>query len=203
MNILSSHSNIRLYTKSNIIFSGEATATLSLTHQPPTTGSFLRVKVSDGTNNSGTVVMNGTEILTFTTVDWQISGSSYTPTVVITTTGFIDEATKPTIEIQSVDMAGNPITWSTYTEYPCQFWTENPSSFADAMMTAQGLTARTVYRVRMDIENDIPVGTISMGQEFTIEGLSNNLIIWSDPTYHYQLGTDLINYMEFKAVMKK
>ena len=198
MKPLSSHAWITLYTKSNTIYSGAALDNITLTHQPPATGAFLKISVSGGTNNTGNVIINGSESIEFTGADWKISATAYSPTITITTTGFSGEAVIPTLTITSVDMAGNPITWSTSASYVCEFRRDTPSSFTDAILQSQGLSSPTVYRVRMDYECDV-----ALGQEFTIDGITGVFIVWNEPLYHMQLGTDLVDYIEFKASLRR
>jgi len=199
MKPLDSFNTIHLSTKTNIIFNGVAANTLAGFLQPPTDGSYMKVTVSGGTNNTGTVTFNTTtETLTFTAADWQISSNKYTTLSAITTSGLANETVKPTVKIEAVDMAGSPINWSSSASYPCQFFIIKNSQFARAQLGAQGLKAPSYYRVRIAYEVEIYIG-----QEFTIDGQLQTYIIWEEPIRHMQLGTDLVDYIEFVATIKK
>lgn len=199
MKPLDSYNNINLATKTNILFTGVAAATLTGVSTPPTGGSYLKVAISGGTSNTGTVTINGTEVLTFAKADWKMTSGKYTTALTITTSGLADETTKPTITITAVDLAGSPINWSTTTSIPGEFTIIKPSRYAMAMLQAQGLKAPSFYKVKLDVIVDT---VITIGQTFTVDGLTSTYVVWGEPTYHFQQGTDLIDSIEFTASMK-
>jgi len=192
MKPLASHGRMILFVPSNIIFYGVSTPTLSIAHQPPAEGAFLRVEVSGGTANTGNIVINTTETLTFAGSDWQLTATDYTTITSITTTGLADEATKPTISITSVDIAGNPVSWDTTYEYDVQFMHIPLQSSMVTKLSSEGLSSKTIVKVIVDWDIDIQTG-----QKFMIEHQSGMYIVWSEPKKKFQLGTDLVQATEF------
>lgn len=197
MKPLDSNQNLVLSTKTNLIFSGVAANSITGFNQPPTGGAYMKVTVSGGTDNTGTVTIDG-EVFTFTTADWQIGTVNHTTLTTLTSANLASETTKPTIKIEAVDMAGSPITTKSSTSYPCQFVPRKPSANARALLHAQGITAPSFYRVRLEYD----LQEVGIGQEFTIDGQLQTYIIWEEPIRHFQLGTDLVDYIEFTATIK-
>lgn len=185
----------------NTLFTGTAASTLVLTHAPPTSGAYLKIDVSGGTNNSGTVSLSGTyggenvsETVTFTAARWKISTNQYTTLSNPTTTGLADEATKPTVTITACTVAGVPISWTGTTSYYGVFKRVGIGSYT-AQLVAAGVEAPSIFKVR--IYEDI---TVTQKTRFVVEGQTGTFEVWGAPDYHFQLGTDLINYVEFVAV---
>ena len=93
-----------------------AAVTMSLTRQP-VRESMLQIRVYSGTDNTGTITLNGldkdgiaiSETFTFTTGGYKQSLNLYASIDAngITTTGLADETTKPTIEIKSLGPDGS------------------------------------------------------------------------------------------------
>lgn len=89
---------------------------MSLTRQP-VRESMLQIRIYSGTDNTGTVTLNGldkdgiatSEVLTFTTGGYKQSTNLYASinTNGITTSGLADEVTKPTIEVKSLGPDGS------------------------------------------------------------------------------------------------
>jgi hypothetical protein len=181
-----------LFVSDNVIFDGIAAASITVTHQPPSGGAFLQVKVSGGTENTGSITINETETLTFTGADWQLTANDYTQITSITTTGFADEATKPTILITSVDIAGNPVSWESPYEYDVQFMHIPLQSSMVTKLSSEGLSSKTIVKVIVDWDIDIQTG-----QKFMIEHQAGMYIVWSEPKKKFQLGTDLVQATEF------
>lgn len=185
----------------NTLFTGTAASTLVLTHAPPTSGAYLKIDVSGGTNNSGTVSLSGTyggvdvsETVTFTAARWKISTNQYTTLSNPTTTGLADEATKPTVTITACTVAGVPISWTDTTSHYGIFKRVNIGEYT-AHLVAAGVEAPGIFKVR--IYEDI---TVTQKTRFVVEGQTGTFEVWGAPDYHFQLGTDLINYVEFVAV---
>lgn len=92
-----------------------AAASLTLSRQPPREG-LLRVVVAGGTTGSGTVTITGTvgnvagtsEVLTFTGNGPKTTVKRFSAISAIATSGLADEATVPTVAIQSVGPDGSP-----------------------------------------------------------------------------------------------
>lgn len=195
------HHLITFINDENTLFTGTAASTLVLTHAPPTSGAYLKIDVSGGTNNSGTVSLSGTyggenvsETVTFTAARWKISTNQYTTLSNPTTTGLADEATKPTVTITACTVAGVPISWTGTTSYYGVFKRVGIGSYT-AQLVAAGVEAPSIFKVR--IYEDI---TVTQKTRFVVEGQTGTFEVWGAPDYHFQLGTDLINYVEFVAV---
>ena len=88
-------------TNEDYIANETANDTLVLLRQP-TVGCYLKISVSGGTANTGTVNINGTELFSFSGAGSQISQYTYDEIAYISTTGMVDEATKPTVTVQCV-----------------------------------------------------------------------------------------------------
>lgn len=90
-----------------------ASMSLSTQLQEP---AFVQVTVAGGTTGSGTVLVSGTapggasqsETLTFANNGTQVTAKRYETVTSLTTTGLADEATVPTIAVQSVSADGTP-----------------------------------------------------------------------------------------------
>ena len=195
------HHLITFINDENTLFTGTAASTLVLTHAPPTSGAYLKIDVSGGTNNSGTVSLSGTyggenvsETVTFTAARWKISTNQYATLSNPTTTGLADEATKPTVTITACTVAGVPISWTGTTSYYGVFKRVGIGSYT-AQLVAAGVEAPSIFKVR--IYDDI---TVTQKTRFVVEGQTGTFEVWGAPDYHFQLGTDLINYVEFVAV---
>ena len=199
------HHLITFINDENTLFTGTAASTLVLTHAPPTAGSYLKVDVSGGTNNSGTVSLSGTygggnvsETVTFTAARWKISTNQYATLSNPTTAGLADEATKPTVTITACTVAGVPISWTDTTSYYGVFKRVNIGGYTGgytAQLVAAGVEAPSIFKVR--IYEDI---TVAQKTRFVVEGQTGTFEVWGAPDYHFQLGTDFINYVEFVAV---
>ena len=95
-----------------------ATVSLSLTYQP-VRESLLQVRVFGGTANTGTVTINGivvtspgnttagSETLTFTGAGYQSTAQRFTTVSSITTTGFANESTPPTVVVKATGADGS------------------------------------------------------------------------------------------------
>jgi len=99
-----------------ILDATSAAVAMSLTRQP-VRESMLQIRVYSGTDNTGTVTLNGldkdgiaiSETFTFTTGGYKQSLNLYVSIDAngITTTGLADETTKPIIEIKSLGPDGS------------------------------------------------------------------------------------------------
>lgn len=195
------HHLITFINDENTLFTGTAASTLALTHAPPTAGSYLKIDVAGGTDNSGTVSLSGTygggnvsETVTFTAARWKISTNQYTTLSNPTTTGLADEATKPTVTITACTVAGAPISWTDTTSHHGIFKRVSIGEYT-AQLVAAGVEAPSIFKVRI-YENI----TVTQKTRFVVEGQTGTFEVWGAPDYHFQLGTDLINYVEFVAV---
>lgn len=98
-----------------------AAGALTILHQPPTGGCFIKYYVTGGTTGSGTITVTGTvggvpgvtETISFNGNRWILGSKLFTALSGIVTSGFADEATKPVIRLESVNTGGNPLTWQT------------------------------------------------------------------------------------------
>ena len=115
--------------RSNILLlETTATAAPGVTYQPGIK-SIIQVVIKGGTTGSGTVTVTGTvngvagtsETLTFTANGVRTTVKYFTAVSAVTTTGFVDEATVPTIKIQSVGSDGSPVFFDTtiVSGFPC------------------------------------------------------------------------------------
>jgi len=115
--------------RSNILLlETTATAAPGVTYQPGIK-SIIQVVIKGGTTGSGSVVITGTvggtagtsETLTFTANGVKATINYFTAVSSVTTTGFTDEATVPTIKIQSVGSDGSPVFFDTtiISGFPC------------------------------------------------------------------------------------
>jgi len=195
------HHLITFINDENTLFTGTAASTLALTHAPPTAGSYLKIDVAGGTNNSGTVSLSGTyggenvsETVTFTAARWKISTNQYATLSNPTTAGLADEATKPTVTITACTVAGAPISWTDTTSHYGIFKRVSIGEYT-AQLVATGVEAPSIFKVRI-YENI----TVTQKTRFVVEGQTGTFEVWGAPDYHFQLGTDLINYVEFVAV---
>ncbi len=193
-------------SESNIIANQAATTTLTLLHVPPTGGSYLKVTVSGGTNNSGTVTITGTlsgvaktDTLTWTAARWQISANQYDVITSITTANLANEATKPTVLVESCYQDGTKKTWSSTNTYYGRFKNTAIGSGMSAMLQAisAGQKAVSLFSCTIDTDADINLGDI-----FTVNFQNDSYQVWSEPVRKFQVGTDLVDSISFFATIK-
>lgn len=117
------------------LFSGAAIATLSPISAVPGQDFRLSYEVSGGTANTGTITATGTldgtaktETVTFTAARVRAGTVTFDTVSSITTSGLADEATKPTVVITCIDLAGSPIIKETLTTIYCR-WMAKSSGF--------------------------------------------------------------------------
>lgn len=199
---MSTQNQILLITDDDIIYNGLASTSLTIAHQPPTEGSYLKIDVSGGTSNTGTVVITGEynggsveETVTFTAARWKITTNQFDTITTIVTSGLADEVTPPTLLIQSCNISGAPVSWRSVTAYYGIFQPQKSGIYQQISLMSAGLEAVTLYRVRFDTETDV-----SPKQRFCVIGYTGTFEVSSYPTQHIQLGTDFIDYTEFTAV---
>lgn len=93
----------------------DAAATFTISRQP-SRAARVKVRVYNGTSNTGTVTITGTvdgtagisEVLTFTGTGWQTTTRLFSALSAITSTGLADETTKPKVEATQVGQDGSP-----------------------------------------------------------------------------------------------
>ena len=179
--------------QSNVVCNQVAANSLTILHQP-VSGAYLRVTVSGGTANSGTITINSSEVITFTVAAIKMSTQAYSSLSTLASANLADETTKPTILIESVTQMGEPLGWTDYTFYDCNFYRVGQN--ASVQQYTKGLSATNIYKVK--IEGDVP---ISLSDEFYVDGVAGLWKVQSEPDKVFQLGTDLVDYTEFNAVM--
>jgi hypothetical protein len=198
---------VRIRTKASTIFCGPAATTMVPTHAIPTGGGYLKIDVSGGTNNNGTVTITGAvggtstvETSTFMAARWNITTNSWdagTPT--ITSSGLADEATKPTVVVDVCDAAGNKIEWEITKTYPARMRTVKGFGLSYmAQVKQQGLISPWMYEVFLPGN---PVGVYE-GQEFTVDNISGVFIIFGQIQQHQQIGTNAVDYVTFFATKR-
>jgi hypothetical protein len=207
MSLLGPHHTFTFSKKANTVFSGTAAVSQSTTHQPPSGGSYLKVEISGGTSNNGTVTITGSllgvsksETLTFSAARWYITANQYDAIATngITTSGLADEATKPTILIEACDTGGTAKTWTTNYIYYGIF--NIPKSVSQSIMMnsiASGNVAPVIATCSVDQDADIGLGDL-----FTITGQNGTWQVYSEPTRKFELGTDLVSSIAFYATLK-
>lgn len=188
----------------NILYNSVAAASITPLHNIPTGGSYVKVEVTDGSNNTGTVTIRGSvsgadtsDILTFTGARWYITPHQFDAGALtsITTSGLADEINKPTVKIETVDVSGNPKYWYGVAHYignMIDFGGNNTSGIYTAIAT--GLIGKTLKKVKLYGD-----AAINLGDKFCIINLPGSYRVISDPAQHFQLGTDLIDYTYFIA----
>jgi hypothetical protein len=107
--------HVKLIRRTSLVV---AKTTVAASHTPaiqPSRQTFAKVEITGGTANTGTVTLAGsvggaasTEAFTFTSAGAKIGKKQFTGFSGVTTSGFIDEATKPSIQVQMVDSGGSP-----------------------------------------------------------------------------------------------
>lgn len=109
-----------------LVDAATAAATMTADRQP-SRASLMLVQVSGGTTGSGTVTIAGTvggvadtEAIVFTANGTKRGSKRLTALSGVTTSGFADEATIPTVSVQAVGEDGSPqpTTYSVATDYP-------------------------------------------------------------------------------------
>lgn len=207
MSLLGPHHTFTFSKKANTIFSGTVAASQSATHQPPSGGSYLKVGISGGTSNSGTVTITGslggvskTDTLTFSAARWYITANQYDTIATngITTSGLADEATKPTLLIESCDVSGTPKTWTTnYTYYG--IFNIQKSVSLNIMMNSltTGTAAPAIATCSIDQDADIDLGDL-----FTVGEQNGTWQVYSEPSRKFEIGTDLVSGLSFYATLK-
>lgn len=176
---------LRLLVQSADLVNQIALATLTILHQPPTGGCFIKYYVTGGTTGSGTITVTGTvggvpgvtETITFTGNKWILGSKLFTAISGAVTSGFADEATKPTIRLESVNTGGNPLTWQTESG-PYAVNARRIKSNSQVMRDmAEGRNSQDLYYVQTDEEI-----SATPGQRFTIDEHEGNIFeVWSDP----------------------
>jgi len=194
----------RFTAEDNVIANQAAAATLSLLHQPPSGGSHLKITISGGTANTGTVTVTGTlsgvaktDTLTWTAARYKITTNQYDTISSITTSGLADEATKPTIKVESSDVTGVPKYWtSTSVQYGTliRYLVRND---AEINLINAGQTVKDIFKCKIDGDP-----SLYMNQEFTIDSQNDVYVISTFPKRHFQLSTDYVDYVQFYAVAK-
>jgi hypothetical protein len=198
---------VRIRTKASTIFSGVAATSMVATHVVPTGGGYLKIDVSGGTNNNGTVTITGAvggtstvETSTFTAARWNITTNSWdagTPT--IASANLSNETVPPTVVIDVCDAAGNPIEWETEKTYPARMRTVKGFGLSYmAQVKQQGLISPWMYEVFLPGN---PVG-IYEGQEFTVDKVAGVFIIFGQIQQHQQIGTNIVDYTTFFATKR-
>lgn len=198
---------LKIKTRSSTIFSGVASATMTATHAIPTGGGYLKIDVSGGTANNGTVTITGAvggtstvETSTFTAARWNITTNSWdagTPT--IASANLSNETAVPTVVINVCDAAGNPIEWEVTKTYPARMRTVKGFGLSYmAQVKQQGLIANWMYEVFLPGD---PVG-IYEGQEFTVDKVSGTFIIFGQIQEHQQQSTNMVDYVTFFATKR-
>lgn len=195
---------LRLLVATSDLVNQAAAATLTILHQPPTGGCYIKYYVAGGTAGSGTITVIGTvggvagitEIITFTGNRWILGTKLFTAISGAVTTGLADEATPPTVRLEAVNSGGNPLGWSV--EYgPYAVSARRIKSNSQVMRDmAEGRNSQDLYYIQTDEEGI----DASPGQRFTIDehpGLTFE--VWSDQQNVPVVSGDVILKREFYA----
>ncbi len=196
---------LRISTASAVLVEAQAAASIPITHQP-TRACYLKVTVSGGQANTGTVTPSGTldgvaaiEILDFSEARSLLSTNQYDHLDPLVTADLEDENPKPTVKIESVDIAGNPIdATTTDQDYACNKHLVDSQS-AMMQLTALGKEAPSLHKFAVEGE----VTGLKLGQEFLVVEESRYYKVNSRPKYRYHVGTDLVRSTEFYALEKE
>ena len=198
---------INVVTKDSEIVNQTAAATLTSLHAVPMGGAYLKITVSGGTNNSGNVIVVGdvagvetTETINFTAPRWKISTNKWDAgTVVITTTGFIDETVVPTIVINTSDAAGNLVEWEYSKSFPARVRYVKAQGLAFLLQVKQGgITTPGMWEIFVHGSPD----EIDEGVEFTISRMKGKYIVYGQVQEHMQLRTNMVDFVRFFAVKR-
>lgn len=190
---------------SNVLFNGDAAASMTASHAVPSGGSYIKVDVHGGTNNSGTINIAGTvnstptnENLVYNGARWRISVNKYDAgTLTITSSGLADETLKPQVLVSTVDAAGNPNNWNTTKVVPARF--REVKRFGInylATIKQGGMITPWIHEVYMA---GYPTW-LKEGMEFSVRKLRGNYKIDGQIIPHQQSGTDLVDFIHFFCV---
>ena len=188
---------INIIKSSNIIYEGNYASTLSLT-QPDANGSFLKV-TSGGAGTLSISDTSGTsESIIFTDAKFKGSVYEYTPTLLITCSGYTGTVS---LTIESVDLSLNPIYLSsTANNIPCRITKVRQAGSMDmAILENVGSANKNIFVVRCPEYLDI-----SIYDEFTINSINNKTFkVVTDPNDYTNVRSNVQIEKSFKAVIIK
>ncbi len=196
---------LRIFTASAVLVEAQAAASMPITRQP-SRACYLKVAVSDGQDNTGTITPSGTldgapaiEALSFNGARSLLSTNQYDHLDPLATADLADEDPKPTVKVESVDIAGNPIdVITTYQDYACNKRLVDSQS-AMMQLTALGKEAPSLYKFSLEGE----ATGLKLNQEFLVVEEDRYYKVNSRPKYRYHVGTDLVRSTEFYALEKE
>ncbi len=196
---------LRISTASAILVEAQAAAGMPITRQPAR-ACYLKVTVSGGQANTGTVTPSGTlegepatEVLDFSGARSLLSTNQYDHLEPLVTAGLANEDPKPTITAESVDIAGNPIdATTTDQDYACNKHFVDSQS-AMMQLTALGKEAPSLHKFIVEGE----VTGLKLGEEFLVVEENRYYKVNSRPKYRNHVGTDLVRSTEFYALEKE
>jgi hypothetical protein len=189
----------------NVVYSGDAAATMTAVHVVPTGGAYVKVDVHGGTANSGTVNVAGNvsgaatnEDLVYNGARWKISVNRFDAgSLVITSSGLANETVKPTVVVTSVDSAGNPVQWTTTKVVPARFREVKRFGINYLATVKQGgMITPWIHEVYLA---GYPTW-LKEGMEFSVRKLRANYRIDGQIVPHQQQGTDLVDFVHFFCV---
>ena len=198
---------ITVNTKDSKIADQTATSILTILHDIPEDGANLRIDVSGGTNNSGSVIINGyvdslavEETVNFTAARWKITSNTWDAGALsITTTGFVDESVVPTIVITVCDVAGNPVEWTVEQTFPARIRYVRAQGLALLLDVKQaGIATPGMWEVLVGGSPD----EIDEGVEFTISKMKGVYVVYGQVQEHMQLNTNMVDFVRFYAVKR-
>lgn len=195
---------MRVHISTAKLYEGVALATLPITLSIPAGGAYLKITLSGGSSNSGSVRIigptGGYEDIVFTSGRWKVSEDLWTGIPTITTTGIVDEAVVSTITVECSDAAGNLIEWDTYSSVPCSIRAMKALGFQYLIQVKQaGTYAPGMYNVFV---KGNPIGLLSEGSEFTVGKLDGVFMVASEVQQHLQSRTNRVDELNFIAVKR-
>jgi len=198
---------ITINSKSSVIADQTASTTLTSLNKVPAGGANLRIEVGDGTDNSGSVTITGkvggtstVESVWFTGARWKITSNVWDAgDVSITTSGFVDEVTKPTIKIDACDAAGNLIEWTVEKVIPARIRYVRAQGLALLMQVKQaGITTPGMWEVLVNGRPD----EVDEGVEFSISRMKGVYVIFGQVQEHMQVNTNMVDFTRFYAIKR-
>lgn len=142
-----------------VLDSTTVAATLTKSRNPAR-AALLRVNISGGTDGSGTVTVAGTlsgssvsEVFTFTANGFQQGAQQFDAITSITTSGLADEATKASINIETLTPDGQE-TWQ-YVNVDTSIKTRIEQLSGNSMTKLPGRSAEATHRLFLDYDADI------------------------------------------------
>lgn len=193
--------------RDSIVVNQSAAATLTMLHDVPTGGAYLRIDVSGGTSNSGTLTITGdvndsstSETVTFTAARWKITTNKWDAgALTVVTSGFTDETTVPTIRIDVCDVAGNLIEWTTTKSFPARIRYVRAQGLALLLQIKQsGISTPGMWEILVRGSPD----EIDEGVEFTISKMKGTYIVMGQVQEHMQISTNMVDFVRFYAVKR-